>query len=272
MPPGATTPPGKAAADDAAAPTGDALPPGDTAPGDTAASDTAAADRALVDAVRAALREHADPARAPAMRVYMKSEMPYLGVTTPVLTRALRPVLAGARLPDAATWTATARALWREAAYREERYAAIALTGHRYYLPFQTPAALDLYDEMIVTGRWWDYVDDVAIRRVGPLLRAYPAVIRPIMLRWSREEDLWRRRTSIICQISSRADIDLGLLYSAVDANSAETDFFIRKAIGWALRQHARVDPDEVRRFVAARSDALSPLSRREALKHLGPL
>jgi 3-methyladenine DNA glycosylase AlkD len=226
-------------------------------------------DRALLEALRAALAAHADPERAVAMRAYMKSEMPYLGLPKPVLTRTISPVLTERRLPDAALWAATVRALWREASHREERYTAITLTGHRYYRDYQTPAALDLYDEMIVTGRWWDYVDEVAVRRVGPLLREYPEVIRPIMLRWSRDADLWRRRSSIICQLSFRDDIDLGLLYTAIDANLGEKDFFLRKAIGWALRQHARVDPDEVRRFVAARGDALSPLSRREALKHL---
>jgi len=232
-------------------------------------AETLAADRELIAAVHAALAEHAEPERAPAMQTYMKSSMPYLGLRAPVLARALRPVLAERRLPDAEVWAATARALWRQAAYREERYAAIALTGHRHYRAFQTPGALPLYEEMIVTGRWWDYVDEVAIRRVGPILRAYPAELTPVMLRWSRDEDLWRRRTSIICQIAFRDEIDLDLLHAAIDANLAEKDFFVRKAIGWALRQQARIDPDEVRRFVAARADRMSPLSRREALKHL---
>jgi 3-methyladenine DNA glycosylase AlkD len=183
--------------------------------------------------------------------------------------RALRKVFVARTLPDAETWTATALTLWREAEYREERYAAIDLTGHRTYRAFQTPHALDMYEEMIVTGRWWDYVDEIASRRVGPLLRAHPGVIRPVMLRWSRDEDLWRRRTSIICQLSFKDATDLDLLYTCIDANLADRDFFIRKAIGWALRQYAWTDPAEVRRFVTARGDTLSSLSRREALKNI---
>jgi 3-methyladenine DNA glycosylase AlkD len=223
----------------------------------------------LVTAVRAALADAADPERAPGMRAYMKSEMPFLGVAKPARDLALRDVFAGHRLADAASWSAAALTLWREAGFREERYAAIVLTGHRFYRDFQTPAALATYEEMIVTGRWWDYVDEIASRRIGPLLRDFPAALRPTMLRWSRGEDLWRRRTSIICQLSFKADTDLALLYACIDANLDDREFFIRKAIGWALRQHAWTDPAEVRRFVASRGDRLSPLSRREALKNI---
>jgi len=229
-----------------------------------------AVDDDLVRAIRAALAAAADPAKAPGMQAYMKSAMPYLGVPKPVRALALRPVLAGRTLPDPASWTATVLALWRDAAYREERYAAIDLTGHRAYRAYQRSTTLAMYEEMITTGAWWDYVDEVASRRVGPLLAAEPAVIRPVMLRWSRDADLWRRRTSIICQLSLKAATDLDLLYACIDANLDDRDFFIRKAIGWALRQYARTDPTEVRRYVTARGEALSPLSRREALKNIG--
>ncbi|EFC81407.1 DNA alkylation repair enzyme [Parafrankia sp. EUN1f] len=228
------------------------------------------ADGQLVAAVRAALAGAADPARAPAMQAYMKSDMLFRGVPKPVRERALRPVLAERTLPSQSSWRATVQALWREAEYREERYAAIDLTGHRAYRAYQRVDTLDLYEEMITTGAWWDYVDEIASRRVGPLLAADPAAIRPVMLRWSRDGDLWRRRTSIICQLSFKAATDLDLLYACIDANLDDRDFFIRKAIGWALRQYAWTNPTEVRRFVTARGDALSPLSRREALKNIG--
>jgi 3-methyladenine DNA glycosylase AlkD len=229
-----------------------------------------AADEGLLAAVRAALVVAAEPERAPAMQSYMKSAMPYLGVPKPARERALRPVFAARVLPDASVWSATVLALWRRAQFREERYAAIDLTGHRAYLAYQRAETLGLYDEMITTGAWWDYVDEVAARRVGPLLAARPEVIRPVILRWSCDGNLWRRRSSIICQLSFKAATDLGLLYACIDANLDDQDFFIRKAIGWALRQYARTDPAEVGRFVSARSDRISPLSRREALKNIG--
>jgi 3-methyladenine DNA glycosylase AlkD len=227
-------------------------------------------DEGLLAAVRAALAGAAEPQRAPAMQSYMKSAMPYLGVPKPARERALRPVFTTWTLLDASSWSATVLALWRQAQFREERYAAIDLTGHRRYRAFQRAETLDLYDEMITTGAWWDYVDEIAAHRVGPLLAAHPEVLRPVILRWSCDANLWRRRSSIICQLSFKAATDLELLYACIDANLDDPDFFIRKAIGWALRQYARTDPAEIGRFVSARGDCLSPLSRREALKNIG--
>ena len=92
---------------------------------------------------------------------------------------------------------------------------------------------------------------------------------RRLMRAWSTDADLWRRRTSIICQVSFRGDADLDLLYAYIEPNMADRDFFIRKAIGWALRTYAWADPDEVVRYVDANRDRLSPLSVREALKNV---
>lgn len=220
-------------------------------------------------AVLAALTAAADMSLAPGMQAYMKSPMPFLGVPKPVRDRALRPVFEAHQLADAAAWRAAVLRLWRSAVYREQRYAALALTGHRRYRAFQAPDALPMYEEMVVTGAWWDYVDELAIRRIGPLLAADPGPVTAVMLRWSRDPDLWRRRSSIICQIGFETRTDLGLLYACIGANLDDGDFFIRKAIGWALRHYARTDPAEVRRYVAQHSDTLSALSRREALKHL---
>jgi 3-methyladenine DNA glycosylase AlkD len=120
---------------------------------------------------------------------------------------------------------------------------------------------------MITTGAWWDHVDELA-QRVGYLLLTHPAQVRPVIVAWSRADDRWLRRASVICQIKAKDRTDLALLVEAIEANVADPDFFLRKAIGWALRSYAYTDPDWVRRFVE-RHDALSPLSRREALKHL---
>ena len=93
--------------------------------------------------------------------------------------------------------------------------------------------------------------------------------MRPIIKRWSTDADMWRRRSSIICQVGFRGDADLDLLYSCIEPNLADKDFFIRKAIGWALRTYAWADAAEVVRYVAANKDRLSPLSQREALKNV---
>jgi len=137
----------------------------------------------LVQALRTGLAEVADPAKAPEMRRYMKSEMPYRGVPKPVRAKLTRRLFAEYPLADRASLLSAVRKLWREAAFREERYVAIDLSGYRAYAKWQSSALLPLYEELIVTGAWWDYVDEVAIRRVGPLLRAEPRVLAPIMRR-----------------------------------------------------------------------------------------
>lgn len=229
-------------------------------------------DRALVTAVRNGLTELADPAKAPAMQAFMKSVLPYRGVQAPAQQRLFRAVFAAHPLSGRTDWTDTALELWRGAAYREERYAAIALTGHRLYRAHQTPEALPVYEEMVVDGAWWDYVDAAAIHRIGPLLPAYPGRLRPLILRWSTDRDRWRRRTAIICQVDAHGATDLALLYAVIEPNLADPDFFVRKGIGWALRQHAWSDPDEVERYVVEQGSRMSGLSRREALKNIAKI
>jgi len=224
--------------------------------------------RALVVAVRSRLAAAGDARKAPEMQRYMKSELPFRGVASPERKALAKELFAAHPLPSAAALRTAALALWREAGYREERYLAIDLTGHRAYRAWQTPALLPLYEEMIVTGAWWDYVDEIANRRVGPLLRDFTAELTPVMYAWARDEDLWKRRTSIICQLSFKEATDTALLTAAIEANTGDRDFFIRKGIGWALRQFARTEPGWVRAFVDQHPD-LSPLSVREAVKHL---
>lgn len=222
----------------------------------------------LIKAVRESLATIGDARKAPEMQRYMKSELPFRGVPAPERT-ALGKRLFGAHvLTDEAEWRATVLTLWREATYREERYMAIALTGERRYAAWQTPALLPLYEELIVTGAWWDFVDELASRRIGPLLRGFPEDVTPVMHMWATDPDLWKRRTSIICQLTFKEATDTKLLSTAIEANLDDRDFFIRKGIGWALRQFARTEPAWVRAFVDSHPD-LSPLSVREAVKHL---
>lgn len=223
----------------------------------------------LIGAVRGGLAAGGEVERAAGQQRYMKSAMPYRGVRAPEVARLCRAVYGAHLLPDRATWERTARRLWDEAAYREERYAAIALTGHRAYASYQDRDALPLYEHLIATGAWWDYVDEIAIRRVGPILRSDPSAVAPMLRDWSTDADIWRRRTSIIAQVGSKADTDLDLLTDVLAPNLDHREFFVRKAIGWALREYAKTDPDWVRRYLSDRGATMSGLSRREAAKHL---
>lgn len=202
------------------------------------------------------------------MQAYMKSTMPFLGVRVPEVRRLARHEAGSAR-PAAADLEATVRALWDAAAVREERYAATALLDTPAARSVRRPELLGLLRHLIATGAWWDHVDELS-HRVGDLLVQFPQAVRPEIVRWAGDGDRWLRRASIICQLGLDADtIDLPLLSTVITANLTDRDFFVRKAIGWALRDAARREPDWVRAFVATHD--LSPLSRREALKHLQP-
>ena len=225
----------------------------------------------VVDAVRTALAGAGDPERAAGQQAYMKSSMPYRGLTSPELRALLRPILADPAhgFEERDDWELAVRDLWDGATHREERYAATALTGYRAYREWQDPDAVPLYRHLIVTGAWWDHVDEVASNRIGPILLSHKAIMTPVVRGWATDADLWLRRTAIISQLTFKDRTDLALLRDAIEANLEDTSFWIRKAIGWALRQHARTDPDWVRATVAEYDDRLSGLSRREALKHL---
>lgn len=195
--------------------------------------------------------------------------MPYHGVPTPLLRQVCRVTFADVRFATASHWRAEILGLWRDARFREERYAALYLAGDKRGRPFQTPSAMKTYEELIVTGAWWDYVDDIASHRIGPILRDFPTPMRRKMLAWSKSNNLWKRRSAIICQLGFKAETDLGLLFACIEPSLGSSEFFLQKAIGWALRQYARTDGAEIRKYVRLNRARLSTLSRREALKNL---
>lgn len=225
----------------------------------------------LVTEIREVLAAAGDPERARAQQAYMKSAMPFHGIGAPALKALLRPLLADPayRMGSREEWEATVRELWDGATHREERYAALALTGHRTCRAWQDPQALPLYEHLVTTGAWWDLVDPVASDRVGPILLRFPEEVAPVVRRWAVGDDLWLRRTAILSQLKARERTDTGLLHDCIEPNLADASFWIRKAIGWALRSYARSDPAWVRAEVARCGSRLSGLSRREALKHL---
>jgi 3-methyladenine DNA glycosylase AlkD len=218
----------------------------------------------VIDAIRHGLAERADPAKAPAMQAYMKSDMPFYGVQKPARAVLEREVFAAYPLESFEAWRDTVLALWRDASHREERYTAIALVEAKRYGEFRTMDALPLYEELIVSGAWWDHVDAVA---AGPLGALLPEVA-PALRAWAIDADMWKRRSAIIAQVRRKRVTDFALLTDCIEPNRGDRDFFIRKAIGWALRSYAWLDPKAVVAYCEGHE--LSPLSRREALKNVG--
>ena len=206
--------------------------------------ETSARITAFLTDLREALEGAGDPARAEQQRAYLKSEMAMYGVGVPETRR-----------------------LWDGAAHREERYAALAIIRSKLSASHAgRMESLALYEHFLRTGQWWDLVDETS-HAVGLVVRQHPAAAARMRV-WATDPDMWVRRSAIICQLQHKADTDLDLLTDVIEANQEDSEFFIRKAIGWALRDYARTDGDWVRAFVQAHP-GLSPLSRREALKHL---
>ena len=217
-----------------------------------------------------ALAALADPDRAQQQQAYMKSAMPFYGVTTPVLRKTARGVFADHPLVDAAAWRDATRELWHKAKHREERYAAIELMAWpRYQRRFLDLDALPLIREMIISGAWWDFVDALAIGQVGTLLKGENARMTETLRTWSYDDNLWIRRSAILAQLKFKEDTDLALLFDAIEGSIEDQNFFARKAIGWALRELSKTMPALVATYVRDNESRLSPLSQREALKVL---
>jgi 3-methyladenine DNA glycosylase AlkD len=234
----------------------------------SAATAAPAARAALLTQVDAALRPLADPVQAAPMRAYMLDQFAFLGIRATPRRQALR------GLPRLNTWMAAdllsvAEALWKMPE-REFQYVAVDLLAkHHGQLGMESlPSLLQL----VQRHAWWDTVDGLAGVVGDILLRAHtrqPEVQRQ-MDDWLGHPSLWVRRVAMLHQLGWKVQTDQARLFRYALALAPETDFFIRKAIGWALRDHARTQPDAVRAFLMAHAHVLSGLTRREAGKHLG--
>jgi len=217
----------------------------------------------LVAEISGALDARRDPQRALQQQAYMKSAMPFYGISVPQV-RAIMQGIGKARQPDLATVAEASRSLWDAAEYREDRYAAIGLTG--LAVAKGRLELLGLYEYEARTGAWWDFVDEIA-HRIADLHDAHPAEAAAQVREWAVADTIWLRRLAILGQLQRKQRTDVGLLTDVIELNLGSTEFFVNKAIGWALRNYAFTNPDWVRTFVDGHE--LTPLSRREALKHL---
>lgn len=218
-----------------------------------------------VERLAAAFAEASDRKRAAGMHSYMRYQFAFFGVPTPERRVISKRVLAGLGPPTATDLEMIGPLAWA-IDEREVQYAAVDVLVHHAKLA--RPELLDVVGGLVTTKSWWDTVDALAANVVGPLVRRYPSLLARLD-EWIAGEELWLARTAILHQLGYKTDTDVDRLfrYSLVWAECP--DFFARKAIGWALRQYARTDPDAVRGFLADNGDVLSLLTVREASKHL---
>jgi 3-methyladenine DNA glycosylase AlkD len=241
--------------------------------------------------LQALLRTHANAKLAPAMQRYMRDQFQYLGIKSPQLAELLRQHIAAHGLPPLADLDRITRDLWA-LPQREFQYAATTFLGK---LEKQLPSGfIRTLEYLIVTKSWWDTVDTLSAGTVGVHFRRYPRVKARYLAKWRLSKNFWLRRATLLFQLKYGKDTDFPLLKQIIRENlrasghpahiahpacpgvlprdptrdrGGSQEFFINKAIGWALRQYTRIDPRAVRKFVA--ETPLHPLSAREAFKWL---
>jgi 3-methyladenine DNA glycosylase AlkD len=207
-----------------------------------------------------------DPERAAPMAAYMRDQFPFLGIPTPTREALTREVLAGVGRPSEPDLAAVALACW-ERTEREYQYFACGFL--RRHARACGAGFIGVARHLIVSKSWWDTVDTLAAHLVGPLVLAHPELV-DITDAWLIADDRWLVRTAILHQLTFKEATDAKRLFRYCALQSSHPDFFVRKAIGWALREYAKIDPAAVRTFVATHQSRLAVLSVREALKNLG--
>ncbi|MER5888445.1 DNA alkylation repair protein [Streptomyces sp. NPDC001941] len=235
-----------------------------SAPPSPAPPDSVLADD-VMRRLTAAYPPAGNPFRAQEMVAYMKGAAPFLGIRTPERRALSRAVLEGTARPAEADCAAIALRCF---ALPEREYHYFAVDYLRRHVGRCSSGFLPVARALVRTVSWWDTVDLLAAHVVGGLVRADPALAER-MDEWIGDEDLWTARTALLHQLRFKADTDTGRLFGYCLRRADHPDFFVRKAIGWSLREYAKTDPAEVRAFVTRNEARLSPLSVREALKNL---
>jgi 3-methyladenine DNA glycosylase AlkD len=224
-----------------------------------------ALSRLVLERLTAAYQAAADPDRAVGMRAYMRDQFPFLGIPGPRQAQLTRAVLAEAGRPREDDLRAVALGCW---ALPEREYQYFACGLLRRHVKVCSASFLDTARHLIVTRSWWDTVDALAAHVVGPLVARHHELVST-MDAWVGDDNLWLARTALLHQLRYKENTDATRLFHYCLTQAEHRDFFIRKAIGWALREFAKTEPAAVRTFVRAHESRLSPLSIREALKNL---
>lgn len=216
----------------------------------------------MLEEIKTLFTSQANPEIALKQSAYMRNLFPFLGITKPQRERLEKQIFKKAPLHDLHDILLK---LWDQD-YREFHYAALCLAQrHRKMLTLE---ALPILERMIRTQSWWDTVDTIAPHLVGHLVKAHPELLQ-VMDLWIHDPYLWIRRAALLFQLRWKKETDEKRLFSYCQKRMHEKDFFIRKAIGWALREYSKTSPASVKNFISRHQLHLSPLSLREASKYL---
>lgn len=207
-------------------------------------------------------KKHADPDKAAPMKQYMKNKFEFLGISSVPRKEIYREFFRVNGKPEPGETEPLVRELW---AQPEREYQYFGMTLMQKMEKKFGMEILSLQEFMIITGSWWDTVDFIAANLVGPLLLRNKEKIHPVIEKWMESGNIWLERTALLFQLKFKKETDKELLFSLCKKLSGREEFFIRKAIGWALREYSKIERESVSGFV--RVTPLSSLSEKEALR-----
>lgn len=216
----------------------------------------------VVERLQAAYETRRDPKAAIPMARYMRDQFPFLGLKSPVRREATREALAGIAGPTEADLAEVLKLLWA-LPEREYQYAGCELAAT--WGKVCGSGFIDAVEGAVVTKSWWDTVDSLASHVAGPLVRLHPGLTSTTDT-WIQSDDFWLARTAILHQLRYKTATDTERLFRYCVLRAGDQEFFLRKAIGWALREYSKTDAGAVRAFVREHDSELSGLSKREAL------
>lgn len=213
--------------------------------------------------VRETFRAHGSPEIAQGQMAYMRNQFEFFGLKMPQWTALTKVIHRQHGIPEGAALKNLVRLCFADE-HREMHY--FGLETLEKSLKNQSADCIDFLEELILTRSWWDTVDWIN-KLVGNHFRRYPALIKPVTGRWMESGNFWLQRVCLIFQLNYKEKTDEALLFEYVRRLAGSKEFFLQKGAGWALRQYSKTNPGSVAAFVA--QNQLSPLTRREALKHI---
>lgn len=218
--------------------------------------------QSFVQALDSGLRELSNPAKVPQMEAYMKNLFPYIGVMTTERRWLFKALTENFQLKKAPFDADLVLVLWER---KEREFAYVAMDYIAVFEKKLNGSHLPLIEKLIIDKSWWDTVDYLASHALGNIFKNNPELIPSSITSWVKSDNIWLNRSAILFQLNYKKNTDEELLYNCIKQLKDKKEFFIQKAIGWALRNYSRTNADWVRQ--TTEELRLSGLARREALR-----
>lgn len=216
----------------------------------------------MIDVIKDTMVTHSDSANAVYMKMYMKDKFEFLGIKSPERRELLKSIISQHGLPDREDLSATVKGLWK---LPEREYQYVAMEIFRKFQKKMDQNDVKVIEYLIKEKSWWDTVDFIASNLAGPYFVLYRDMLQKQYTAWMASENMWLQRTCLLFQLKYKGATNEKLLFDTIHQLKISNEFFIRKAIGWSLREYSKTNPSAVKSFV--RSTTLSQLSTKEALR-----